>query len=180
MPKSPTGNREGAQGIEHRPVFFHEALIGCRVDAERGKRDDDLSAAFRAGRTRSAVTPIVVLERRKDSKPPLNRGCNVCPRAAVRGKRDERHGSHVDVGRRFGKRPAPTRDFGLENGVDERVARRLSLALGSRWSVVAARIERDECPDGAVHTLPAYLVEVAKGRKHVIADNIRRIEAQRG
>ena len=169
------GEKIFCQGVA---VFDETAVIQRNPQLAEG--DDDLRSGFDVRRAPGGVAALAVLGFGKPGKGLVGGGLDGFL-VLIFGKGLQGHGGHVGVGiAGAGEVPAAVSKLVIQDLVDVELARGLGFGGGVFRDVVAAGIEGDERPDGAVEALPDRFFEIAQRGQEVIARDVRRVAADGG
>ena len=153
---------------------FHKAAVIQR-NPQLTERDDDLRSGFDVRRAPGGVAALAVLGFGKPGKGLVGGGLDGFL-VLIFGEGLQGHGGHVGVRiAGAGEVPAAVSKLVIQDLVDVELARGLGFGGGVFRDVVAAGIEGDERPDGAVEALPDRFFEIAQRGQEVIARDVRRI-----
>ena len=160
--------------IRQRVAAFHKAAVIQR-NPQLTERDDDLRSGFDVRRAPGGVAALAVLGFGKPGKGLVGGGLDGFL-VLIFGEGLQGHGGHVGVRiAGAGEVPAAVSKLVIQDLVDVELARGLGFGGGVFRDVVAAGIEGDERPDGAVEALPDRFFEIAQRGQEVIARDVRRI-----
>ena len=165
--------------IRQRVAAFHKAAVIQR-NPQLTERDDDLRSGFDVRRAPGGVAALAVLGFGKPGKGLVGGGLDGFL-VLIFGEGLQGHGGHVGVGiAGAGEVPAAVSKLVIQDLVDVELACGLGFGRGVFRDVVAAGIEGDERPDGAVEALPDRFFEIAQRGQEVIARDVRRVAADGG
>ena len=142
-------------------TVFHKAAVS-KVNSKLTECDHDLRNGLYVGRAPRCVAALAVLHFGKVGQSLVCRGLDGLL-VLIFCKRLQCHCGNVHVGiAGAGETPAAVLHLILDDLVDIELARGLRLCGGVLRNVVIAGIQRDQCPNGAVHALPDRFFKIAQ------------------
>ena len=164
------GEKIFCQGV----AAFHEMAVIQR-NPQLTEGDHDLRDRFDVRRAPGGVAALAVLGFGKVGQCLVCRGLDGLL-VLIFGEGLQGHCRHVGVGiAGAGEVPAAVSKLVIQDLVDVELACGLGFGGGVFRDVVAAGIEGDERPDGAVETLPDRFFKIAQRGQEVIARDVRRV-----
>ena len=153
---------------------FHETAVIQR-NPQLAEGDYDLRDGFDVGRAPRCVAALAVLRFGKVGQSLVCRGFDRFL-ILIFCKRLQCHCGNVHVGiAGAGETPAAVLHLILDDLIDVKLARGLRLCGRIFGNLVIAGIQRDQCPNGAVQTLPDGLFKIAQRGQKVVSRDLGRV-----
>ena len=153
---------------------FHETAVIQR-NPKLAERDHDLRNGLYVGRAPRCVAALAVLRFGKVGQSLVCRGLDGLL-VLIFCKRLQCHCGNVHVGiAGAGETPAAVLHLILDDLIDVKLARGLRLCGRIFGNLVIAGIQRDQCPNGAVHALPDRFFKIAQRGQKIVARDLGRV-----
>ena len=147
--------------IRQGMTVFHKAAVS-KINSKLTERDHDLRNGLYVGRAPRCVAALAVLRFGKVGQSLVCRGFDRFL-ILIFCKCLQCHCGNVHVGiSGAGQTPAAVFHLAIQNFIDVELPGCLRFCGRIFGNIVIAGIQRDQCPNGAVQTLPDGLVEVAQ------------------
>ena len=147
--------------FRQRVTAFHKAAVVQR-NPQLTERDHDLRDGFDVGRAPRCVAALAVLRFGKVGQSLVCRGFDRFL-ILIFCKCLQCHCGNVHVGiSGAGQTPAAVFHLAIQNFIDVELPGCLRFCGGIFGNLVIAGIQRDQCPNGAVQTLPDGLFKIAQ------------------
>ena len=165
--------------FRQRVAAFHKAAVVQR-NPQLTERNHDLRDRLYVGRAPRCKAALAVLRFGKVGQCLVCRGLDGLL-VLIFCKCLKRHCGNIHIGiAGAGETPAAVLHLVLDDLIDVKLARGLRLCGGIFGNIVIAGIQRDQCPDWAVQTLPDGLFKIAKRGQKIVARDLGRVAPDGG